>query len=52
MITPMPLHPIRLLLADDDQDDRYLFSIELEKILFNTQLATVEDGEELMTYPQ
>lgn len=50
MITPTPLHPIQILLADDDLDDSFLFERELEKCPFNTQLTTVGDGEELMNY--
>lgn len=50
MITPTSQHPIRVLLADDDQDDRYLFDRELKLLPFNTQLTTAEDGEKLMNY--
>lgn len=50
MITPTPLQPIQILLADDDHDDCFLFERELKKCSFNTELKTVEDGEELMTY--
>jgi CheY-like chemotaxis protein len=50
MITPTPLQPIQILLADDDQDDRYLFNRALKALPINTQLTTVDDGEELMKY--
>lgn len=50
MTTPTPLHPVRILLADDDHDDRYLFNRELKTLPFNTQLSTAEDGEKLMHY--
>lgn len=50
MITPTPLHPIRILLADDDHDDRYLFDRALKAITINTLMTTVEDGEKLMDY--
>lgn len=50
MITPTPLRPIHILLADDDRDDRDLFHAELKALSFHTQLATVEDGEKLMYY--
>ena len=50
MIIPTPIHPIHILLADDDHDDRYLFNRELKTLHFNTQLTTVEDGEQLMKY--
>lgn len=50
MNTPTFLRPITILLADDDHDDRYLFTRELRALPFNTQLIEVEDGEKLMTY--
>jgi CheY-like chemotaxis protein len=48
MITPS--HPIRILLADDDHDDHFLFDKGLKETSFNTQLTTVEDGAQLMDY--
>jgi len=45
--TPTPLN---ILLADDDADDRHFFDLILKKIPIPTRLATVEDGEKLMTY--
>lgn len=50
MITPTPLKPLRILLADDDYDDHYLFNRALKMLSFTTQLTTVEDGEALMKY--
>jgi CheY-like chemotaxis protein len=37
-----------ILLADDDKDDNILFQEVLEEIPLPTQLATVNNGEELM----
>jgi len=42
--------PIRILLADDDSDDRLFFAKALKGIAMNTQLTTVADGEQLMQY--
>ena len=42
--------PIKVLLADDDIDDRYFFEKLLKSLMVNTELATVEDGEKLMIY--
>jgi CheY-like chemotaxis protein len=44
------MNPLHVLLADDDSDDRYFFEIILRAFPNPTQLATVEDGEKLMTY--
>jgi CheY-like chemotaxis protein len=41
---------LRILLADDDTDDRYLFREALSELPLNSQLNTVDDGEELMKY--
>lgn len=46
----LPSAPLRILLADDDKDDRFFFSKALKDIPVLTQLETVEDGAELMTY--
>jgi len=40
--------PIKLLLADDDVDDRYFFELSLSKLSFQTTLTTVTNGVELM----
>ena len=42
--------PLNILLADDDADDRSFFEKALREIPIETQLATVNDGEELMDY--
>jgi CheY-like chemotaxis protein len=41
---------INILMADDDEDDRYFFKKALEKLSISTNLVTVEDGEELIDY--
>ena len=42
--------PINILLAEDDPDDRSFFTKALNEIPMATQLITVRDGEQLMTY--
>lgn len=42
--------PFKLLLADDDENDRLLFSDALKELKINTSLITVNDGIELMHY--
>jgi CheY-like chemotaxis protein len=44
------LIPLNILLADDDADDRFFFDKVLKKLPLPTRLATVADGEKLMTY--
>jgi CheY-like chemotaxis protein len=41
---------INILLADDDSDDRFFFSIALEEMLFNSNLKLVTDGISLIDY--
>ncbi len=41
-------HPSRILLADDDGDDRELFEEALSDIQPNAVVTTAQDGEELM----
>lgn len=48
--TPAADTPIKILLADDDIDDRYFFAKVLKSLPVLTDLATVEDGEKLMIY--
>lgn len=45
--TPVPL---KILLADDDMDDRIFFDKALQEIPLMTTLHTVNNGEELMKY--
>ena len=42
--------PLRILLADDDIDDRSLFEQALKGISISTHLTIVNDGEQLMKY--
>ena len=44
----MNAQPIRLLLADDDIDDRFFFKDSLSKLPIETRLTTVTNGVELM----
>lgn len=41
---------IKILLADDDQDDCSFFKEALEELPIKAKLATVRDGEQLMFY--
>ena len=54
MISAQPINgnlkPLKILLADDDKDDRLFFSMALEALTIPTKLATVVDGEKLMDY--
>lgn len=43
-------NPLHILLADDDEDDRYFFAKALEKLTTSTKLTTVVDGERLIDY--
>ncbi|REG85445.1 response regulator [Algoriphagus antarcticus] len=45
----MNVGPIKLILADDDVDDRFFFKDSLSKLPFETNLTTVTNGVELMT---
>lgn len=42
--------PLNILLADDDADDRSFFEKALKGIPIDTNLTTVNDGEQLMEY--
>lgn len=42
--------PIKVLLADDDPDDRELFQIALSETDSKAKLTAVEDGDKLMQY--
>ncbi len=41
---------VRILLAEDDPDDRYLIGEAIDETQLNVQLYIVEDGEELLDY--
>jgi CheY-like chemotaxis protein len=43
-------HPILILMADDDADDRYLAMDAIKEARLVNDLRFVEDGEELMCY--
>ena len=43
---------MRILLADDDEDDRLFFKDAIEDLKMNTQVTTVNDGIQLMNYLQ
>jgi len=42
--------PLRILLADDDESDRFLFKEVLEELKVKTTVHTVNDGVYLMDY--
>lgn len=42
--------PLNILLAEDDNDYRFLFEQALKEIPIATHLTTVDNGEELMKY--
>ena len=46
----MNIKQLNILLADDDEDDRYFFDRALKEIPISTCLTTVYDGEQLMNY--
>lgn len=46
----MSIEPVKILLADDDKDDRFFFDKALKALDIPTKLVTVEDGELLMDY--
>ena len=50
---PSPKRPskkLKILLADDDKDDRLFFKMALDALATSTELETVVDGEKLMAY--
>ncbi len=46
----MPRAHIHLLLADDDQDDCFLFSEALQELCTEAKLSVVHDGVELLNF--
>jgi CheY-like chemotaxis protein len=46
----MTQQQVRILLAEDDPDDRYLISEAIDENQLNVQLYIVEDGEELLDF--
>jgi CheY-like chemotaxis protein len=47
---PTYQHPLHILLADDDKDDRFFFKKALEDFDIKHVLQTVPNGEQLMDY--
>lgn len=46
----MPNEQLNILLADDSENDRFLFTDALNELKVNTVINTVNDGVELMEY--
>ncbi len=46
----MALNTLNIALADDDEDDRFLFKDAIEEIKIKTKLSLFSDGKELMDY--
>lgn len=42
--------PLNIVLAEDDEDDRFFFSEAIDKVKVKTILTMVNDGVELMDY--
>lgn len=43
-----PLTPVRILLADDDHDDTFLFQEALDQVPVESQLSVAENGVDLL----
>jgi len=46
----LPIKPITILMADDDEDDRMMAQDALDEAHLANELHCVEDGEELLDY--
>ena len=46
----MNIKRLKILLADDDQDDHHFFEQALEALPISAQLSRVSDGKELMNF--
>lgn len=46
----MPKEPIKVLLADDDEDDRNFFKDALDELRMDTDVTFKNDGRQLMLY--
>jgi CheY-like chemotaxis protein len=46
----MALNSLNIALADDDEDDRFLFKDAIEEIKIKTKLSLFTNGKELMDY--
>ncbi len=42
--------PLNIILAEDDEDDRFFFKEAIDKVKIKTDLTMVNDGVELMEY--
>jgi CheY-like chemotaxis protein len=47
---PPNVKQLKILLAEDDEDDRYFFDKALKKLPISSHLSIMPDGEELMNY--
>jgi CheY-like chemotaxis protein len=50
MHTTLQKLPLKIILAEDDADDRFFFAKALNEIAIDTHLTIVHDGEALMEY--
>lgn len=50
MTSDLKITPLKILLADDDLDDRSFFDKALKGIAIETHFTTVKDGEQLLNY--
>jgi CheY-like chemotaxis protein len=50
MLTTLQKLPLKILLAEDDADDRFFFAKALNELAIDTHLTMVHDGEALMEY--
>jgi CheY-like chemotaxis protein len=46
----MPTKPMKVVLVDDDEDDRMFFSDALKEIEVDTELTEFENGKEFLSY--
>ena len=46
----IPIKPITIVMADDDEDDRMMAQDALDEARLSNELHCVEDGEELLDY--
>jgi CheY-like chemotaxis protein len=50
MLTTLQKLPLKIVLAEDDADDRFFFAKALNELAIDTHLTMVHDGEKLMEY--
>jgi len=46
----MPLNKLRIVLADDDEDDREIFKLAISKVKVNSDLTLCKNGLELIKH--